>query len=190
MENRNRSLDLLRAISMFLVLTAHFFGWGGAVNVLGLSEINYFAVMPIYFFAQIGNTLFFLLTGYFASGNVKPGKLVFLHRKTTFYAVVISLTIFLCGLDKSICAGDVVKSLFPVLSNRYWFISVYFVLYVLSGLLFRGLENCSGKMVLAVIGVLLLNNTFLYPANMTLMQGILAFVCGYYLRELRRGLAC
>lgn len=183
MQSRNRSLDLLRAVSMFLVLTAHFFGWGGAVNVLQLKDLNYFAVTPIYFLSQIGNTLFFLLTGYFASGNVRIRKLVFLHRKTTSYIFTISLVVLLCGLNANIGAKYVIKSLFPILTNRYWFISVYFVLYILSAPLYKGLEGCSGRMVLAVIAVLLMNNTFLYPANMTLMQGVLAFVFGYCLRK-------
>ncbi len=183
MQNRNQSLDLLRVVSMFLVLTAHFFGWGGAVNVLTLTDVNYLMVMPVYFLSQIGNTLFFLLTGYFASGRVRPRKLVYLHRKTTLYVFTISLVIFLLGLNGDISAKYVMKSLFPILSNRYWFISVYFILYILSAPLFMGLEGCSGRMILAVIAILLVHNTFLYPANMTLMQGILAFVCGYYLRK-------
>lgn len=183
MQNRNRSLDLLRAAAMFLVMTAHFFGWGGAVNVLEMRDLNYFVVMPVYFLSQIGNTLFFLLTGYFASGNVKSRKLVFLHRKTTLYIFTISVAAFLLGLNEVSGAKDILQSLFPILTNRYWFITVYCILYILSAPLYKGLEVCAKRMVLAVIAVLLVNNTFLYPANMTLMQGILGFVCGYYLRR-------
>lgn len=183
MQKRNQSLDLMRIVAMFFVLTAHFFGWGGVVNILKPTDLNYLLVMPIYFLSQIGNTLFFLLAGYFASGRIRLRKLVFLHRKTTLYVFVISLAVFLLGLNEAIGAKYVAGSLFPILSNRYWFISVYFILYILSAPLFMGLEGCSGRMILVVIAVLLVHNTFLYPANMTLMQGILAFVCGYYLRK-------
>lgn len=183
MQNRNHSLDLLRIASMFMVLTVHFLGWGGAVNTLSMSDINYFAVLPVYFISQIGNTLFFLLTGYFARGNLNSQKLVFLQRKTSFYVFGISLIVFIFGLNPDITLKYVIKSLFPIVFNRYWFISVYFILYILSVPLCHGLKQCSQKTVLLIIGALLINNTFLYPANMTLLQGILAFVAGYYLRE-------
>lgn len=49
MTERNHSLDLLRIIAMFMILTVHFFGWGGAVNTLTLSDKNYYIVMPVYF---------------------------------------------------------------------------------------------------------------------------------------------
>lgn len=182
MQKRSSSLDLLRVISMFMVLTVHFLGWGGAVNTLTKSDINYYAVMPIYFASQIGNTLFFLLTGYFASGGVRARKLVFLQRKAAFYMVTISLVVFVFGLNADITLRYVIKSLFPIVFNRYWFISVYFILYILSAPLYKGLEHCSHSMVLIVIGALLINNTFLYPANMTVLQGVLAFAVGYYLK--------
>lgn len=185
MQNRNNSMDLLRVVSMFMILSVHFLGWGGAVNKLTMSDINYYIAMPIYFISQIGNTLFFLLTGYFSTGNIRARKLVFLQRKTSFYAFGISLVVFLFGLNPDITIEYVFKSLFPIVFNRYWFISVYFILYVLSAPLYKGLTQCSSRTILLVVGALLINNTFFYPANMTLLQGVLAFVIGYYLRAYR-----
>jgi len=182
MENRNNSMDLLRVVAMFMILTVHFLGWGGAVNALTMSNINYYMIMPVYFISQIGNTLFFLLTGYFSNGNIRTRKLVFLQRKTSFYVFGISLVVLLFGLNPDITIKYVVKSLFPIVFNRYWFISVYLILYILSALLCKGLEQISERMVLLIIAALLINNTFLYPANMTLLQGVLAFIVGYYLR--------
>lgn len=170
---------------MFMILTVHSLGWGGAVNTLTMSDINYYMVLPIYFISQIGNTLFFLLTGYFSSGNIRAQKLVFLQRKTSFYVFGISLVILLFGLNPDITITYVVKSLFPIVFNRYWFISVYFILYILSAPLHKGLAQCSRRIVLLTIAALLINNTFLYPANMTLLQGVSAFVVGYYLREFK-----
>ncbi|MBQ8859911.1 MAG: acyltransferase family protein [Ruminococcus sp.] len=184
-ESRNTSLDLLRVVSMFMILTVHFLGWGGAVNSLSMSDINYYLIMPIYFMSQIGNTLFFLLTGYFTRGNIRLKKMVFLERKTFFYVFLISLAVFLFGLNPDTTLKYVIKSAFPIVFNRYWFVSVYFILCFMAVPLHKGLKQCSRMMALAVIFVLLINNTFLYPANMTLMQGILAFIVGYYLREFK-----
>jgi len=76
-----------------------------------------------------------------------------------------------------------VKSLFPIVFNRYWFVSAYFILYLLGLPLYKGLRLCSRNEILIVIVALLINNTFLYPANMTLLQGVLAYIIGYYLKE-------
>ena len=125
---RNTSLDLLRVVSMFMILTVHFLGWGGAVNSLTMSDPNYFLVMPVYFMSQIGNTLFFLLSGYFSRGSIRLNKMVFLQRKTFFYVFLISLVVFLFGLNPDTTLKYVIKSAFPIVFNRYWFISVYFIL--------------------------------------------------------------
>ena len=184
-KTRNTSLDLLRVVSMFMILTVHFLGWGGAVNSLTMSDPNYLLVMPVYFISQIGNTLFFLLSGYFSRGSIRLNKMIFLQRKTFFYVFLISLIVFLFGLNPDTTLKYVIKSAFPIVFNRYWFISVYFILCFLAVPLHKGLKQCSKQVVLSIIIILLVNNTFLYQANMTLMQGVLAFIVGYYLREFK-----
>lgn len=183
MKERNHSLDLLRIIAMFMILTVHFFGWGGAVNQLTFSDKNYYFVMPLYFISQIGNTVFFLLSGYFSGGELRVRSLLSLERKTAFYAVVISVIAVLTGINKDISWLYVIKSEFPVLLNRYWFISIYVILSVLAPVLVRGLDRCSPKVILATNVALLAHNTFLYSANMTLLQGLHMFVIGYYLKR-------
>lgn len=135
--------------------------------------------------SQIGNTLFFLISGYFSRGGIKLNKMVFLQRKTFFYGFLISIVVFLFDLNPDTTLKYVIKSAFPIVFNRYWFISVYFILCFLAVPLHKGLKLCSKQVVLSIIVMLLVNNTFLYQANMTLMQGVLAFVVGYYLREFR-----
>ena len=183
MKERNHSLDLLRIIAMFMILTVHFLGWGGAVNTLTASDRNYFIVMPIYFVSQIGNTLFFLLAGYFSGEKFRIKSLLLIERKTAFYAVIISVIALLSGINSELSWGYIIKSEFPVLTNRYWFISVYVILSVLAPVLVRGLNQCSKKIVIAAIFALLLHNTFLFEANMTILQGIHVFIVGCYIKR-------
>ena len=183
MKNRNHSLDLLRIIAMFMILTAHILGWGGAINTICSNELNYYPLMSVYFISQIGTVLFFLLSGYFASEKFRFKSILFLERKTAFYAIVISAITILLGMNKELSWFYVLYCEFPVLLNRYWFISVYVILSVLSPVLVRGLNKCSEKLVIVLIIALLLNNTFLYQANMTLYQGIHLFIIGYYIKR-------
>lgn len=157
---------------------------GRRVNTLTTSDLNYFIAMPIYFICGIGNTLFFLLAGYFAK-SPKIRKVLFIERKTAFYAFVISLLVLCLGVNNGIGIGYTVKSLFPVLFNRYWFVSVYLILYVLSLVLIPGLESLSKKQFLLIIAVLIMNNTCLTDASFTLMEGVLAYAVGYYLKKFK-----
>jgi len=97
MGQRNKALDLLRIVAMFMILSLHFLGRGGAVNELTIHDYNYYLVMPIYFVSGIGNTLFFMLSGYFLR-KPKLEKGLALERKTAFYSFTITLIVFLCGL--------------------------------------------------------------------------------------------
>ncbi len=182
MLKRNYSLDLLRCIAMFMILTVHFFGWGDAVNLLSKSDLNYYIVMPIYFISQIGNTLFFLLSGYFLSFP-RAKKIIFLERKTAFYSFLITLIIFVLGLNSDWGLKYLIKSAFPILFNKYWFITTYLILAVFSAVLIKGLNQLSKGIIIAVILALLINNTFIEDANMTFMQGLLTFIVGYYLKN-------
>lgn len=174
---------MLRIIAMLMILTTHILGWGGAVNSLNIKEFNYYPLMSVYFISQIGTVIFFLFSGYFATEKFRFKSILSLERKTAFYAVVISAIAVAFGINKDISWVYVIKCEFPVLLNRYWFISVYVILNFLSPVLVRGLNKCSEKLIVSIIIALLLNNTFLYQANMTLYQGLHVFIVGYYLRR-------
>lgn len=109
--------------------------------------------------------------------------MISLERKTALYLIVIAVTVIIFGANDQITWRFVIRSEFPVIFNRYWFISVYVILAVLAPVLVRGLDRCSHKLVILVIVVIWLNNTFLFQANMTILQGIHIFIIGYYLRR-------
>lgn len=51
-KTRNTSLELLRVVSMFMILTVHFLGWGGAVNSLTISNINFFGNVALIYITE------------------------------------------------------------------------------------------------------------------------------------------
>ncbi len=183
-EERNVSLDFLRIIAMFMIMTAHFLGWGGAVNKLTTADKNYFIIMPIYFLCQMGNTLFFLLAGFFAK-KPKMRKALFIQRKTCFYSFLIALIVLIIGVNADVSVGYTIKSFFPIIFNKYWFVSAYLVLYVLSFLLIPGLESLSKPQFLIIIVALLINNTCVMDASYTVLEGLLAYIIGYYLKKFK-----
>ena len=187
-EKRNNAIDFLRVIAIFFIMTVHFMGWGGVFENTNFKSLNTYWILPIYFLSQIGNTLFFLISGYYMK-NMRLKKLFLLERKTAFYSIV-SL-IIMCTMGECILNWkQVVNCLFPVLFNEYWFITVYIILSVFSLVLFQGLETLEERSIQLIIVVLFINNTFIYDANMTFMQGLLAYVIGYYLRRFGFAIRC
>ena len=178
---RKNSFDALRILSMWFIMTAHFMGWGGAVNSLTPHDLNCYWVMPLYFVSQTGNTLFFLISGYFLS-EAKLEKAVYLERKTAFYALIISLAAALLWRGFSV---SLLKSFFPILFNYYWFISVYLVLYLFGTLLGRSSVSVTKIQYLIALAALLINNLFLIEPKYTLLEGLLAFLIGQYMRRFR-----
>ena len=176
---RNESIDLVKLLAMWMILTAHFMGWGGAVNSLTPQDLNYYWVMPVYFVSQAGNTLFFLISGYYLS-TFKAEKAIFLERKTAFYAVVIS---FIVLLLRGVSGISLLKSFFPIAFDYYWFISVYLILYLLWSILGRGCEAASKTQYLIGLAALLFHNLFLVEPKYTLFEGLLAVLTGHYLRR-------
>lgn len=181
---RSSSLDLLRIIAMFMILTVHFLGWGGAVNILTTSNLNYFIIMPIYFICGLGNTLFFMLAGFFAK-KPKIKKALFIERKTAFYCFLITLIVFVFSLNADVGIGYTIKSLFPIIFNKYWFVSVYIVLYILSFVLIPGFDSLNKPQFLLVILLLLIHNVFIMDASYTIMEGLLAYAVGYYIKKFK-----
>ncbi|MCR5665024.1 MAG: acyltransferase [Oscillospiraceae bacterium] len=176
--HRKESLDLLKIIAMWFIMTAHFMGWGGAVNSLAPQDANYYWVMPLYFITQIGNTLFFLISGYFFS-ECKVEKALFLERKAAFYAVVLSC---LAGVLNG-WKASMLQSFFPIVFDFYWFISIYLILYLLGSILRHGCETVSKKHFLIGLLALLFHNLFLAAPKYTLFEGLMAFLAGLYIRR-------
>lgn len=187
--NRNNSFDLLRIIAMIMIMSLHFFGWGGAISSLSVKDYNYYWVMPVYLISGIGNTLFFMLAGYFLSGKVKYEKVLFLECKTRFYSIAVFILFLFIDLisadsqDTKVSLLSVVKSIFPIASNRYWFISVYLVLYLVINTLHFRLGSLGKKPLLIIVFALLFNNIFLVEYQYTLFEGLLGAVIGIYLKE-------
>lgn len=181
MIKRNTGLDLLRIIAMFMILTIHFGGWGGAVNSLARDNVNYYWFLPVYFIGQTGTVIFFVLSGYFLH-EVNWKKMNTLHNKVCFYSVGLYILLGILQNSKITFIGCI-RFLFPLINNQYWFISVYFVLMMLSPLLKKGLDAISKRQFQFAILAIALNNMFLVKANGTVFEGLLPILVGYYIKK-------
>lgn len=64
-EKRDHGLDLLRIISMLMVVTLHFYNHGGVLNTLTQGTANWYFGRLIYALSNVSVNCFVLLSGYF-----------------------------------------------------------------------------------------------------------------------------
>lgn len=132
MVERNISIDLLRIISMVMVVCLHFFSHGGVMAKLCKFSSLYFIGLFINYLCIVAVNCFVLISGYFlVNREIDTKKLSKLWCQVLFY----SLLIFLFASYYEIVDFNftlLFRSLFPITSNLYWFVSAYFILYIIS----------------------------------------------------------
>lgn len=144
--DRNSSFELLRIIAMVMIVAHHY--------VLH-SEISFdpretdSIIVFNDFFARFmlnggkfGVNLFILISGYFLYNDEKLriDRLLLLWIKTLFYSIGIML--IMLSLNKIEFSFDTFRKTFmPIVNNSWWFISCYFLLYLIHPLINQGVQN-------------------------------------------------
>lgn len=130
-KKRNSSFELLRIISMILIITHHYSIHGGfdAITYENLS-LNHFFLQILLFGGKIGCYLFMFITGYFMiSGRMNYKKIFKLFLELEFYSLVIFF-IFNFGMDKNYSKKDWIRNIFPFIYGN-WFVVNYIMIYFL-----------------------------------------------------------
>lgn len=131
---RNSSIELLRIISMIMIVLCHFATHGGfSFNVKSLSIPRLWWNF-IEMGGNFGVDVFVLISGYFLVTS--RGKVFDLKRILKFigqvfiYSIAIYFVFCVIG-EQDFSLESCIKALFPITFNSWWFASTYFVLYLI-----------------------------------------------------------
>ncbi len=132
-ENKNRqsNIELLRIISILLIISFHYVYKSG----YSFETLNYnsFIVKMFYFFGELGVNLFILISGYFLiNSKFSMKKLIKLIIEINFYYVVSVVIEGKLNHTTLTTFMDYYQLFFAVILNRYWFATAYVLLYILS----------------------------------------------------------
>ena len=129
---RDSSMELLRIISMIMIVFYHFAVHGGFSfgTTLSISHLWYnFILMG----GKIGVNIFVLISGYFLINTSKTFDIIKIIKfigQVFFYSVGIFVICSVTGvIDWSM--KSLIKAMFPITFSQWWFTSAYFVLYLL-----------------------------------------------------------
>ena len=128
---RDSNFELLRIVCMIMIIMQHF-GFWGEFELSGDITANTAILQCIVNVGKIGVNCFMMITGYYcAFSTFKPSRISSLVVKVWFYSWGIAIILFSSGVGiRSV--ENIVKSVFPICSGAFWFVTIYLIVYVLS----------------------------------------------------------
>lgn len=145
---RNSNLELLRIISMLLIVAHHFTLKSGAL--MHTQGVNRLITIFLYMGGKVGSNIFVIIGAWFLTDSKFDIKKIFnIWSETFFYSILIGLIYSL--VNRSINLYETVKLFFPVFGEEYWFSSCYISLLVISPVLNVLIFNINKKLYLYAI---------------------------------------
>lgn len=131
MKERKSNIELLRIISILLIISFHYVYKGGLT--FEKFCFNEFLVKIFWMFGELGVNLFILITGYFLSkGKISYKKIIYLILEINFYHLILTFIGIKLNIKKITGIKQLICSFFPTLFNQYWFITAYIIIYLMA----------------------------------------------------------
>lgn len=140
---RESNFELMRIISMFLIIIWHILIHGNVINNCVNPGVKVFLEISM-FFILIHVNSFVILTGYFQSvSSFKKDKLIKLVIQVITYSSVITLIGLKMGWNGDFRRITILNSFLPSVLGNYWFIVAYLIVYVYSDYINKFIHSLS-----------------------------------------------
>lgn len=139
-EGRNSNFELLRIVSIFMIIGYHYVVHGHFSNEQGV--LNSILLDSFSSCGKIGVNIFCLLMGFFGitSHGVSTKKILSFEIQVLFYSL-FGLGIGFVFDRELLSIKTYALSLFPTITEHYWFFSAYIIVYALSNFINTFLRN-------------------------------------------------
>ena len=192
--SRSYGADLLRIVSMLMILTSHFFVIGKALGALRPSDVNFHIGWFIESCCYVMVDCFVLITGYFQpQSKFRLKKLLLLWGQVIVISGGIYVVLVLAGKQEFSPSG-LYSAMTPITGSRYWFATAYLIFYALTPLINFALERADRRQHLTACAVLwglfIVGRNFFYWVDFANLHGgytytffIVLYVTAAYLRK-------
>lgn len=158
---RSSNIELLRIVAMVFILFHHYSLYN-SLYTLDLGNINKYIGILFFSLGKIGVNIFILITGYFLiQKKFSIKKLIKLWLEVLFYSIGIFLIFCICG-KVQLNIKELIKFIFPISYNKYWFITIYLILYILMPIINRYVSKISKEQYKKMIIILFILSVGLY----------------------------
>lgn len=189
---RNYAIDVLRIISMLMIISLHFFAYNPAVNDIDAFSVSGMLIRILRSISAISVNCYILISGYYLMRfHFSLKKLFRLIAEVWGYSVLIYWLLVLEG-SISFSIQDMILASAPSLTREYWFVTSYLGAYLLSPLMKKILNRIEKKLHAAIVVVgfflfVVYYNFFFFCDNLNFggSTGIVWFMylytCGSYI---------
>lgn len=181
---RNSSFELLRIISIIMIIGMHYLGYYALDNV-NKFDLNYYLTYFIESICIMGVNTFVLISGYFliSKNKVNIRKVIDLLIIVAFYGFIFYFSMMVIN-KTTFNIKDLIKSMIPFWLGKRWFVRTYIILFLISPFMNKGLRELSKKSFENLIFILILffsiwPSFFPYPPVIDDGYGIINFVLLY-----------
>lgn len=140
---RYYGIDLVKILSMFLVVCGHILMQGGVYPAEQYGTVGYYLTTYFYTIAICAVDCFVIVNGYVSCRlKFKLSRIIELWTIVVFWSVVVSCFVMIIQPEKR-SFDEAVSMFFPILRGRYWFFNAYFVLFMFQPILNHLIETLS-----------------------------------------------
>ena len=157
---RNYGIDLLRNISMLLVVILHVLGVGGILAATSDVFVKTTTLKMLHIAAMCAVNCYGLISGYVGyQSKFRLSNILLLWVQVFLYSVGIGLLFYVIRPDL-VSIVDVKCSVLPVLFGQYWYFTAYFALFFTMPILNAAIQNIPRRLLEISFGTLLCLLTF------------------------------
>lgn len=190
---KDMSIELCRVIATVFVIILHMVGKGGILSNVVRNSPSYFVAWIMEIGAFCAVNCFALISGYLmCNKKIKGQNIINLWFHAFFYSSIINAIFFLV-MPETITTTNLISSFLPIVSNQWWYMSAYFVLFFSIPFLNQGISQMSKTMyekVLLVIivgicifDVIIPGNTFDLQDGYSALWLMIVYLFGAYIRK-------
>lgn len=144
-EERNMGIDALRIFSMFLIVLLHSLKQGGILTHVESASAQDYLAWLLVVIAYCSVDCYALISGYVgAKSTWRFSRLVSLWLQVFFYSSLIT-AYFAVRMPQNVNLYIWFKSLLPIMSRQYWYVTCYFGLLVFIPFLNAGIRSLQGR---------------------------------------------
>ena len=155
-KNRQANLELLRIISMLMIVTIHTINHGDLITFAKQGTASYYPIWTLFGIGFGSITIYLLISSYFLiDAKFSTWKIAKLAGQVLFYSLGITLIFLICGWAEPELKY-VVFSVLPILSDFYWFVSMYVGMYLLAPIMNKLIRALTKRQLECAIALCLL----------------------------------
>ena len=159
---RNYGIDLLRIVSMFMVLILHILGGGGVLKLFSKGSTHYQVTWYLELMCYCAVNCYALISGFVGyKANFKFRNILKMWLQVFFWSVGVTVVVHYLLPDK-VTVEQIHKALLPVSSGKFWYYTAYFCMSFFIPIMNKAINELP-KRTLAVISLAFVSLLTVYP---------------------------